>query len=212
MTPNHQDPPVKPHTRNPATLQLDEVHKGEQYEAVARVFSKPEVRAASVIQKLDGQLMDINCLVAELETQNAALQTGSLNRVEAMLGSQAHTLDALFANLARRSHVNLEAGHSGPAERLMRLALKAQAQAVRTLEALGELKNPRHIAYVAQANISNGHQQVNNRIIPQADQLQKPPNKLSEASHHDLCPHPRTSRPTSKTNPPMATLAEFDRT
>lgn len=199
-------------TRSPSRLNIQALSEDKQREEVAKVFSKPEVRAASVIQKLDGQLMDINCLVTELETQNAALQAGSLNRVEAMLGSQAHTLDALFANLARRSHANLEAGHSGPAERLMRLALKAQAQAVRTVEALGELKNPRHIAYVAQANISNGHQQVNNRINPQADQLQKSPNKLSEVSHHDLYPHPGTSSPASKTNPPMATLAEFDRT
>lgn len=198
-------------TQNPSRLNIVATSEDKQHEAVAKALSKPEVRAASVIQKLDGQLIDINCLVAELETQNAALQAGSLNRVEAMLGSQAHTLDALFANLARRSHVNLEAGHSGAAERLMRLALKAQAQAVRTVQALGELKNPRHIAYVAQANISNGHQQVNNGITPRADYSQKPPNKLSEVSHHDLYSHTRTSSQAGSADSPMATLGAINR-
>lgn len=201
----------KTQNRNPATLQLQAVSEDEQHEAVARSFSKPEVRAASVIQKFDGQLMDINCLVAELETQNAALQAGSLNRVEAMLGSQAHTLDALFSNMARRSHANLEAGHGVAAERWMRLALKAQAQTVRTIEALGELKNPRHIAYVAQANISNGHQQINNEIAPQVDQLQKPPNKLSLELKNGLYPNPGTSSKSGATHSSMATLEAVDR-
>ncbi len=42
----------------------------------------------------------------------------------------------------------------------MRLALKAQAQARSTAEALALLKNPQ--PYIRQANIANGHQQVNN--------------------------------------------------
>ena len=42
----------------------------------------------------------------------------------------------------------------------MRLALKAQAQARSTAEALALLKNP--MPYIRQANIANGPQQVNN--------------------------------------------------
>ena len=211
MKHSNQHQTVNRRHRNPATLQLEAMSEDKQREEVAKALSKPEVRAASVIQKLDGQLMDINCLVTELETQNAALQAGSLNRVEAMLGSQAHTLDALFANLARRSHAHLEAGHAGAAERLMRLALKAQAQAVRTVEALGELKNPRHIAYVAQANISNGHQQVNNSVAPHADQLQKPPNKLSEVYSHDLYTNAGTSSQAGPADSSVATLEAINR-
>lgn len=160
--------------KKPGTLILKARTEDEKHEAVARAFSKPEVRAASAIQAFDGENMDINFLVTELKAQNDALQAGNLTRVEAMLGSQAHTLDAFFTTLARWAHTNLDAGFGGAAERWMRLALKAQAQCVRTIEALVQIKNPKQVAYVAQANISNGHQQVNNCIAPQKNQKKWP--------------------------------------
>lgn len=46
------------------------------------------------------------------------------------------------------------------------MALKAQAQCRATLEALAEIKNPRPVAFVKQANISGEHQQVNNGVQP----------------------------------------------
>jgi transposase InsO family protein len=48
----------------------------------------------------------------------------------------------------------------------MRLALKAQSQCRATVEALAEMKNPKPVAYVQQANIANGPQQVNNNGVP----------------------------------------------
>jgi len=44
----------------------------------------------------------------------------------------------------------------------MRLALRAQSQCRATLETLAVIKNPTTVAYVRQANIANGPQQVNN--------------------------------------------------
>ena len=44
----------------------------------------------------------------------------------------------------------------------MSLALKAQSQSRATIQALTEIKYPKQVAFVKQANISNGHQQVNN--------------------------------------------------
>ncbi len=44
----------------------------------------------------------------------------------------------------------------------MRLALKAQSQCRATIESLAEIKNPRPVAFVQQANIAHGPQQVNN--------------------------------------------------
>ena len=52
------------------------------------------------------------------------------------------------------------------ADTYMRLALKAQAQCRSTLEALAEIKNPRPVSFVKQANIANGPQQVNNGVKP----------------------------------------------
>jgi len=47
------------------------------------------------------------------------------------------------------------------AETYMRLALKAQSQCARTIEVLAAMKNP-PVVFAKQANISHGHQQVNN--------------------------------------------------
>jgi hypothetical protein len=178
--------------RNPAELIACTRNGEEEGEVVARLLSEPEVKAAAIIQAFEGDGLDINYLVAELRTQTTAIQAGNMTRAEAMLAAQAHTLDALFSNLARRSGGHMNAGHGDAAERYMRLALKAQAQALRTIEVLGELKNPKHIAFVAQTNISGGHQQVNNNL-PRAGKIQNEQNKLSEGGDYELLPNTRAS-------------------
>ena len=96
------------------------------------------------------------------ETARGAI-SGDLSDLESMLSAQAQTLNIMFAELARRAGVNM-GGHPHIAEMYLRQALKAQAQSRATVEALAEIKNPRSVAFVrtAQANISNGPQQVNN--------------------------------------------------
>jgi len=133
-----------------------------QNAVMARALTEPEVRAASVIQLYDGEQLDVNSLIDELRERSQAIQSGDMGRSEAMLLAQAHTLDALFCGLARKSHSNSSAGYFDAAKSYLQLALRAQAQAVRTIEALAELKNPKSVAFVKQANIANGHQQVNN--------------------------------------------------
>jgi hypothetical protein len=49
----------------------------------------------------------------------------------------------------------------------MRFALKAQNQCRATLQALVQLKQPSQTTFVRQANIAQGHQQVNN--LPEKD-------------------------------------------
>jgi hypothetical protein len=44
--------------------------------------------------------------------------------------------------------------------------VKGQAQCRATLEALAEIKNPGPVAFVEQANITNGAQQVKNGMQP----------------------------------------------
>jgi hypothetical protein len=72
----------------------------------------------------------------------------------------------------------------------MMFALKAQAQCRATLEALAEIKNPRPVSFVKQANISNGPQQVNNGTaaagqgaIAPAGEKEVSQSKLLEAQH-----------------------------
>jgi hypothetical protein len=131
----------------------------------ARALAQPEVQAGVTIQRYNADLLDVNYLVDELKDQINDVRKGDLSRPEAMLVAQAHTLDALFGNLIRRSQNNSSAGYLDAAETYMRLALKAQGQAVRTIEALSELKNPRAVAFVQQANITTGPQQINNGLV-----------------------------------------------
>ena len=97
---------------------------------------------------------DVGELVKNLRERVDKVIDGDMKPVEAMLFGQAMTLQTIFTSLARKAtgqeylkqfQVNLT------------LALKAQAQCRATLEALAEIKNPRPVAFVKQANIAAGH-------------------------------------------------------
>ncbi len=118
-------------------------------------------------------------MVNELDRQAKAVSGGDLFQMEAMLTAQAHTLDAIFTRLAKRAHGNFDAAFE-VGERFLRLALKAQTQCRATIEALGQLKNPAPVAFVRQANISAGHQQINNGTT-RAGEIEIPSSKLLEA-------------------------------
>jgi hypothetical protein len=130
--------------------------------ALARAGLNPSTHAALALGKWGERLgrQDINEVRAELERQAAAASDNDLSRLEGMLTMQAHVLDALFSNLAIRARNTL--GHPDAWERFMRMALKAQSQCRTTIETLAEIKNPKPLAIVRQANIAHGHQQVNN--------------------------------------------------
>ena len=134
-----------------------------------------------------GDALEVSDLVTEMKKAGNEAVAGDLGRVERMLVNQAITLDAIFNNMAQRS---CKQDTFKGIEVLMRLALKAQAQARSTAEALALLKNP--MPYIKQANIAQGHQQVNNTyasasahsgIHPGARNFQSEPNKLLEADH-----------------------------
>ena len=96
-----------------------------------------------------------------LRDEVAKVQGGDLSQVDAMLIGQAKVLSSVFHVLLARAGANI-GEHLGATETYMRLALKAQSQCRTTLETLVESKQPRSVAFVRQANIAGGHQQVNN--------------------------------------------------
>ncbi len=116
----------------------------------------------------------------ELERQVKAVNDGSMARGEAMLISQAHTLDAMLHALAQKAmtHTTLPLY-----ETLLRLAFKAQSQCRATFETLAEVKNTRSVAFVKQANIAQGHQQVNNGS--RALEIEFPQTKLLETKRDE---------------------------
>jgi hypothetical protein len=90
----------------------------------------------------------------------------------------------IYTELARRAALNM-GEYIEAADRYLRLALKAQAQCRTTIEALVALKNP-PVVYAKQANISAGHQQVNNYPPSQeaspTGKAEAAPNELLEGS------------------------------
>ena len=126
----------------------------------------PTIQSAVGIQawgKLFAGEVDLAKLLDDLRTRVEKVQGGDMRPVEAMLYGQAVTLETIFTSLARRA---TSQEYLKQFQAYLGLALKAQAQCRATLEALAEIKNPRPVAFVKQANISGGHQQVNNGTQP----------------------------------------------
>ena len=149
---------------------------------LAKLVTSSTLSAATLKQFSGaGDDMEVSDLVREMKKAGDEAVAGDLGRVERMLANQLLTLDALFNNLAQRS--GRQETFKG-IEVLMRLALKAQAQSRATAETLSILKNP--MPYIKQANISHGHQQVNNgQQATSAGSFQRGQNKLLEAQHGD---------------------------
>jgi hypothetical protein len=124
---------------------------------------RPSVRAGVAIGTWGTRPFDvgINELVGALNAQGAIAAGGDLSRLEEMLAIQAHTLDAVFNEYTKLAKLNL-AEYPAASESFMRLGLKAQSQCRATVESLAAVKTPPAVAFVRQANIANGHQQVNN--------------------------------------------------
>lgn len=152
-------------------------------QAMARTVTSPECLSATMLSICQNiEPAGIKEIVAELRQQSAAIHANDLSRPESMLIAQAHTLDGLFARLASKA---LTVGNQDSMERYMRLALKAQSQSRATLQTLGELKAPKQVAFVKQANIGN-QVQVNNDGSPvrtRAKKKQKAQNELLEVEH-----------------------------
>lgn len=108
---------------------------------------------------------ELNELVKSTRVAVEDAGKGGTGQADALLTSQAIALNSVFLEMSRRAALNL-GEHLGAMETYMRLALKAQAQCRTTLETLAEIHNPKSVAFVKQANIAGGHQQINNGTGP----------------------------------------------
>lgn len=156
--------------------------EGETAEAtMARVALTPEFQSASALiscKNLAGT--PIEDLAAELQKQTAILKQGDMTRAEDMLLAQAHALSGIFSCLMSKA---MAAEHTDSLELYMRMSFRAQNQCRATLQTLGELKAPRQVAFVQQANIGS-NVQVNNDATPaRARKNENTQNELLEAGH-----------------------------
>ena len=160
-----------------------------QSQAMASLATRSSGMAAFTVKAYSAFNTDTeeSDIVLALQKAGDEVVAGDMGRVERMLVNQAITLDNIFNQMAQRAAK--QQTFKG-IEVFLRLAMKAQAQARSTAEALALLKNPQ--PYIRQANVTSGPQQVNNTYagasahtgIPTgAGNFQSEPNKLLEADH-----------------------------
>ena len=144
-------------------------------EALAEFNSKSEFLSTAVKESFDiglGDDFSFQSTMQVLDRTIQQIQLGDLSKIEEMYISQAVALEAMFTSLARRAKAQEKLLQY---ETHMRFALKAQNQCRATLQALVQLKQPSNTTFVKQANIAQGHQQVNNlaekNITPQNELL-----------------------------------------
>jgi hypothetical protein len=173
----------------------------------AKLALLPEVNGAIVIDAFCKTLgaQSVQELMNPLNENIEAVQGGNLAGAEAMLMSQAITLQTIFTELSRRAALNM-GKYLGPMETYLRLALKAQSQCTRTLEVLAAIKNP-PVVFAKQANIAHGHQQINNASSHTRENVIQQ-NELLGDHHAEM--DTRTTPAASLANPQLETVAALD--
>jgi len=196
------------------TLTVAKEEKVQEPLALARTALRPTVQAAVSVREYGKNFgdLDLTSLVEALTEQTDMAIDGNMARAEAMLTTQAHTLDAIFNNLARRAALNM-GEYLDATDMYLKLALRAQSQCRSTWEALSAIKNPPVAGYVKQANIAHGPQQVNNgpapdnsRTVEEANQQNK---QLEEQDGE--CLDTGTSGAAGRVDPNMETLGAINR-
>jgi len=185
----------------------------DQAQKIAKTMLSPEVAAYRVVNAAESNSgllneADVPSLVKELREQSEAVNRGDMSHLEKMLANQATSLQNLFARMTERA---MSQSHMPHIEGFMRLALKAQNQSRSTIETLAAIKTP-PVIYAKQANISNGHQQINNGTLTsthahaQAGKTINQQNELLEVDHGGEKMDSRTTSATSRKDKAMATL------
>lgn len=156
-------------------------------------------------------------LYDELNSIIQRTREGGTAQADELLTAQAVSLNMMFVELGRRAALNLSE-YPKAAETYLRLALKAQSQCRTTLESLAEIRNPRPVAFVKQANIAHGHQQVNNGEVagyaaqeaPRAE-AENEQTKLLEENANVTRLDTRAAGKASRGDTPLEALGAIDR-
>ena len=194
---------------------LPKLTKEEKIAETKMQVSAAVMSAAASENFATGMFPDMNLalLIDELNSKIKAVHNGDMQSMEAMLIGQAQALQTIFVSLARRASKQEYLKQYGL---YMNLALKAQSQSRATIQALTELKFPKQVAFVKQANISHGHQQINNDGSQpssqdigssHAEKNQLQPNELLEVNNGSETMDIRTAQTTIPKDKAMEAMA-----
>lgn len=148
---------------NAVTVEQTTKETGAQ--AMARKLLQPTLKNAAAASAFTGKMMGndlelpgIGDYADHVHTAARDAAAGDLTMASKILAAQAITLDSMFAELARRTALNM-GEYINAAERYGRLALKAQSNCRATLEALAKLHQPREQT-VRHVHVNEGGQAV----------------------------------------------------
>lgn len=193
--PKIKTPPAKPNKETKqAKLTETDLSKSERYANISlSAHYMNAILGDSFTNPIlpDAAIADV---ASALKDKIVTVQAGDMTAIEAMLIGQAHALQTMFVSLGRQAASKTQLAQYTA---FMNLALKAQSQSRATIQALVELKYPKQTSFVKQANIANGHQQINNNAPAQstkvtstrtpahspAKEINNQPNELLEVNH-----------------------------
>lgn len=196
-----------PRAKKTALAKQDKQAESEHY---AKVSLSPATMSAVLSEAFTSSIFPdtkIADVASALRDKITIIQNGDMKPIEAMLIGQAQALQTMFVSLGRQAASKTSLPQYTA---FMNLALKAQAQSRATIQALTELKYPKQVAFVKQANISHGHQQVNNATSTHAPahakEIEHQPNELLSEMNHATMDSSGTAT-TSAIDKAMATVA-----
>ena len=165
-----------------AAIKPPDISKADRIKDPA-VLGAVVVNTYNRINKGNGQAPDFKETMQAIMADIAKVNRGDLSNIEAMLTGQAIALQGMFAEMAIRAAEQTQLKHY---QAFFNMAMKAQAQSRSTIQALAELKYPRQVVITKQANISNGHQQVNNGEFPTQYAHTRTPVQEIPIEHNEL--------------------------
>ena len=172
---------------------------------------------STLLQYLYGQgerkKQDLAQMKSDTDLMIEKVQRGDMSDIEGLLVAQTLSLNAMFdsfATILLNNRDNIKVMQA-----VGNMAFKAQSQSRATIEALTALKYPKQVVIAKQANIAQGHQQVNNGELSaqyahtrtQAREISNQSNELLEGEHGTKTMDGRTTTITARENPPMETVA-----
>lgn len=178
--------------------------KQSESEKYAKVSLSASFMGAILADSFTGTILPetkITDVASALSDKITTIQNGDMQPIEAMLISQAYALQTMFVTLGRMAASKTQLNQYTA---FMNMALKAQSQSRATIQALTELKYPKQATFVKQANIANGHQQVNNANFDtnthapaHAKENQIPQNKLLEQQQNEWMDNGKAATPSA---------------
>ncbi|KTD00845.1 hypothetical protein [Fluoribacter gormanii] len=156
-------------TKAQIMLEQDEKKKADEKKnaATTELYLHCRGHATMALSKLHGNGFDGEAALERLSRSVDRIHNNDTNEIEAMLMTQAKSLEYLFYDaLGKLPSSNME-----HAEVFASIALKAQSGCRKTLMALAELKYPRTTTIIKQQN-NVITQQVNNNVKSEAYEIE----------------------------------------